>query len=272
MDLPPIIPNSYSYIFSIENLLRFSIHNYHTANDSDDYFCKEIFPPYIDDKISGDSIEIIKSIRISDNDLFIKKLLDEERIHKIWLLDYSILISLLNHFWESRYSVIFLKSTDKEHIISRLRNSITIRNAVAHNRLITNFQHNELKQLLTIINTNLKPEYSSFYEFAIENNLSRTVTQLVMLLEEIKDVIETCLSIRKIHFNRLKLLLTNYSLQEANSNLKLSINLKELIKIFGQYNSVAGKPGCSKSVHTMLNKSFLKQDIEDIINQLKGST
>ena len=264
---------AYEYSFLIENMLRVSMHNIMVKKEGLTYFHENIFPEYEYKGITSQKkINVVTSA---------KQRKGTERKYNIWLgydypyywyLDFSVLISLLDAFWDNYFHAIFKsrKKKTKEDILSRLKRVIPIRNAVAHHRYISNIDINDLESLFTILKASLNESYlNNFYNIAL-NSFENLVRNFVRQCDEIKNFIKRGKYLDKSKIDELKSLFSALLSDSVAENVLDEFN--EIIDILIKYNRLPRKPGRGNEISHFRSETNLEEKISLLAKHLGDHT
>ncbi len=256
---------AYEHLFIIENLLRVAMHNVMVRAVGTDYFNEETFPEYVYKEINPDSIiNIVKSAKEKKALEKPYKLAMGYNYPYFWYLDYMILISVIDIFWDDYFVELLKKPKIKKDILYRLKSVSHIRNAVSHNRYISENDISELKTLNSIL-------MESINDFLIFNFNDLALNPLDDLKEISKNQIADLISAidKKLIINRSKL----RSLKSSFSALipffkenEILSTFDEIITIIDQYNKLPRKPGRADELNLFLEESKLIVKIKCLLN------
>lgn len=270
IDLPKHQSDAYKDLYFIENLLRISIHNFLTDKYGDNYFNKNVFKPFYDYGLSNKIIDIVSNVggRINKENIL---LIREKEIHHIWFLDYRILISLLDHFWEDNFSEIFEKPTEKRkvHLLESLTRLIGARNAIAHNRKITEKEHLEISNVLILLFDIIKKEYYQNAIVILEKTQRQAIYKFVEILENFLFLISEHKLIRKNDQSSVRKQYSAFTMM-SNHDHEFNNIYSKIISEIKEYNKITRSPGNVDAFIEFHKESPLVESLETLIFKIKG--
>lgn len=258
---------AYKSFFFIENILRIGLHNVLVKEVGEKYNIQDIFPPFSDPKCSKELIDINKHInsRISNDSTL-------ENYQSFYLLDYSIFISLLNEYWDIYSSKIFIKTFrgEKNLIIGRLNHIKSIRNDIAHNRVVAQSQSRELVTCAQLLVDSISPEILTQANLLISKEKNESIILFISSLDRVKNRIEDFQIITRKYMDEIDDL---YNVLFVQLNRKevtlLQTHYENFLDHRKEYNSIPRKVdairnGKRKGIDRNLNKIVF-----DFMNMLK---
>ena len=256
---------AYQLLFIIENKLRVTMHNIMVKNKGSAYFTNQVFPEFVRDPPSENKktnvVMLAEQRKGYEKEYNIALGYDYPYF---WYLDFTILISLLDAFWDKYFYKIFRrpKKRVKDEILNRLRNIVKIRNAIAHNRYISNIDLADLESSLKILDINLDDDFlTNFAEIAL-NSFETLVNTFISYCTEIQSTVKRGKYIDKFKIDKLQSLFS--VILSITENTEQINCFEKLVVLFKEYNKLPRKPGKGDLI-----KLFKKDsDIEDLLSLL----
>jgi len=231
------------------------------------YQIYDVFPPYSDSTISKDQINIKKQV---DDRIALDKSL--ENIQPFYLLDFSVLISIIENFWDNHISSIFIKQNNesKKLIVGRLNYIKPIRNDIAHNRTITQEQYNEIESCTQFVVEYIKPIFIKKTNILISKDKFDTLNIFITTLEDIKSLIDDFQVVKRDYLNRINDIY-HVICMKINSIELMSFKTKfiTLVKLISTYNRVPRKTDDIRAARKKRIDINLMEFINSVINDAK---
>ena len=258
---------AYESIFLIENTMRVAMHNILVKKIGVDYFKEDIFPTFKYEMFKKD----INILQVSKERKGTEKRYNLSlgyNYPKIWYLDYSILLAVLDNFWDSYFSEILIKPKKyKKEILTRLNNISHIRNAIAHNRYISNVDSSDLDSLLKIMNSYINKDYIENFERIALNKFEKISVEVLNLAEEILGLINQKEFVSRKVINDFK---STFSLYISICENKFITELfQDVIDNILEYDKLPWKPGSAKIIGEFLRDNSLKEKISSFIDSIR---
>jgi len=251
--------DAYIGIFVIENMLRFSFHNYYTEQIGNDYFIENNFPVYKSKYASNKLINIVDIVnkRIQLKDPFLDK---NEELSHLWYLDLPILIELYENYWEEHTKHLFNRA-NKEEIITYLRNITISRNDVAHNRPINEDKLNLIQAAKIILENKMNKKYLKSIDVVFAKEPNAINDEIVSIMTDVKERINKLDLIKRIDY--LHQLLSSFFILR-NEEFDSSI-----IKCFIEYNNINRNRDFGKKTENFIISNKLYEQIDSLIQLAK---
>ena len=259
---------AYESIFLIENKLRVSMHNIMVQKIGPDYFNEKVFPEYEYTNVAGSKkINIRKSAlerRGTERKYNIKLGYDYPYF---WYLDFTLLISLIDVFWDEYFHEVFNTTKKfKSDLLSRLNNIHPTRNAIAHNRYISDIDLHDLESILKILNISFNEHLLIGFEEIALNSFENLIIRLGKSLRDLNEIIGTGEYINREILRELK---SNFSaLLSSFDGEEEVICFTSLINLLYEYNKLPRKPGRGSEIKTFVQENDLTQKISFLIERI----
>jgi len=260
---------AYKLIFTIENKLRVGMHNIMVNKRDLIYFTNENFPNFRYEKVSGE--KEIDIISLATNRKNIEKEINISLGYDyplFWYLDYAVLIAVLDTFWEHYFKDIFLRPRKhKNEILSRLDTLNPIRNAIAHNRYISNIDFADITNSFVLLEKLIVAKYLSNFDEIVMN----TKENLIVILEKYCDDFSYAINNNQlIHNHQIRMLLNNLSgLMMIAGESNIYFDIIELQNIIKSYNQLPRKPGRGDDLKEFKKKTKILKKIKELRNYVR---
>ena len=181
-----------------------------------------------------------------------------------WYLDFSVLISFIDVFWD-RYFYAILKTPkikSKKELISRLRNILPVRNAIAHHRYVSNLDIGDLDILFRVLKASLNKDYiNNFNEIAL-HSFEGLVKGFLDSCDEINEMIRKG---RHVDALRLRKMKSSFSAVVSVKESETGIDeFEQLLAIIGRYNRLPRKPGRGDEFSSFLKETGIEARISSL--------
>ena len=179
-------------------------------------------------------------------------------------MDFRILIAVLDVFWDSYFYEIYNSKRDKDDLIFRLKSISPIRNAIAHNRYISNIDLNDLRSLLKLLSYSINKSYLKDFDKLTTNSYEIVAEKILNMCNVILWKISEKLVISKGNINSLK---STYSVFNNLMDNGIDIQkLVEIVELLNRYNNLPRRPGSGEMIKKFLNSSLLVSKISNLIS------
>jgi hypothetical protein len=265
--------SGYKCIYNIENMIRISIHSYYRSKKGTSYFNNGTFPKYEDKWINSkekiDIVKLIKSVISKEKKYELKK----KNISEIFYLPFPILISMLENYWSSGLSDIFIDNIDNNKLVSKLKDIVELRNAIAHNRPINSKENVNLQNVYYFISESMETKYINLYQYFIKSQNSELQDTFIKYAEEI---IKSCQGYTFIKANtiyKMVQILDALELNTSDQKIRENINKMYLELLYieenmvKKYNIYARKADQDSMSDLVTNANVIKK-IESFIRQI----
>jgi len=255
--------NGYKSIFEIENILRFSFHNYFLQRDGENYFNIKNFPEYKSRHSSKPNINIVETVknRMNQRDFYVEK-----RTHSshLWYLDLAILIELYDNFWETHTNKLF--TTDhKSEIIPFLKNVLNARNDIAHNRPINKEKLSYIDAAKSVLSSKIRKKYLLAIDDTFDKNQKLIAEKISFEINKALNNIEKLEIIKDTEY--LNQLLSSFFILRDE---KYDTNI---IKYFNKYNSIPRNIDRGKKAINYLNDTkviYKSKELIQLVESING--
>ncbi|MBW1741560.1 MAG: hypothetical protein JRJ42_10585 [Deltaproteobacteria bacterium] len=265
--------SAYRLTFLVENMLRVAMHNVMVEKVGPSYFDEKVFPEYEYKHMGRDQkINVVQSA---------KQLKGTEKRYNIslgydypyfWYLDFGILISLIDVFWDKYFRTIFKDQSRKikNEVLLKLRNIVAVRNAVAHHRYVSAIDKADLQSTFTVLQTHLNVNYvSNFGDLAL-NSFETLLERFVDSCKEIKTLIEKGKFIDKAKLSGFK---SSFSaVISVTENDKGISDFQEIVDLIRNYNKLPRKPGSGHKIKTFRKETGIVEKVDSLISIIGDQT
>ena len=259
--------DAYEILFNIENMIRVSMHNIMIEKVGISYFSEKTFPPFLYKSISKDKIDIIKKANSRKQAEKKYNLSLGYEYQHFWYLDFKILIAVLDNFWNIYFNDIINESNNiKEELINRLKLIIPARNALAHNRYISNIERNDIENSFEIINIHINKKYLFNFQNLAINIYEKIVEEILIIFEQI---IEKIKSLKTIEYNILYNLKSSYSVYISINKIDEINEINSIIELLINYNKLPRKPGSGDIIRKFISNNKLDNKISNFVNSIR---
>jgi hypothetical protein len=261
---------AYELTFVIENLLRVAMHNTMVAKLGPNYFTGDNFPQFTYKRLFGENeiniINIAKERKGHDRKYNLALGYDYPLL---WYLDFGVLISVIHVFFDQYFIEMFtVPKNEVYRLIERLEGISPIRNAIAHNRYISDIDLGDLKSLSRVLTASLKEIMIKNFNLLTLNPIEELVDNLLSSLNEIKTAIVGKTFVPRTDIRNLA---SAYS--AFISILDEDAAISEFEEIFGllrQYNRLPRKPGKGNQIGSFCKDTEIFDKIEQFAKIIGG--
>lgn len=260
---------AYEITFLVENMLRVSMHNVMVKKVGVNYFNEQVFPEYECRKVLGQNkinvVNVAKSRRGLEKPY---NILRDYDFHFYWYLDFSILISLLDTFWDKYFHEILksAKNRIKDELMHRLEIIMPIRNAIAHNRYISNIDLADLESLLAVLQASLNVDYLRNVEDLALNPHEEIINNCLDILNNMDLAIKAGKYVDKPFLLDLR---SSFSAVISLTENKTQIHdLENIINLVEKYNRLPRKPGRIGEIASFKQATQLEGKISAMIKSI----
>jgi hypothetical protein len=256
---------AYMRMFTIENLLRVGMHNCLVKSKGANYFIESNFPEF-DYNLDGNQIHIdtfkIVSVAKSKKSEEIKyKVKLGYEYSYLWYLDFMHLLMILDHFWTVYFLDMFNNPKNiKSDFIQRGINLSQIRNAIAHNRYVSDTEFQDLQNFYEIVRVAMKDEHLLNYEELVYNNLEQLRINFIKSSSQISKQIEKGQVITRGELRNWRILFS--ALQPIEIFPDRENLFSEVFNLINQYNNtLPRKPGSMNEINKFVKENKLIEKI-----------
>ena len=254
--------NAYSLVFIIENKIRVAMHNILVKTFGIGYFDNKCLPNF-EYEFNGE----LKQFNCIDK-VKSKKNNEPKYIQKsgfsypyLWYTEYSELVILLDHFWETVFFNIFLNPKNIRHeFIEKAFALIIVRNSVAHNRYINQNNYSDLESFKFILDYAIQQDYLSNYDELVFNKLENLRNEFEKRTSVIESQIEKVEFIKRDNLRNWRSL---YSALMPNLTNEYLSDFEELYSLLELYNKNSpNKPGRSDDIKLFIRENGISEKIK----------
>lgn len=261
---------AYIRMFTIENLLRVGMHNCLVKTKGAHYFVEKNFPEFnynLDGNlIHIDTIKIVNTARSKKSEEIKFKVKLGYEYHYLWYLDFIHLLMILDRFWTVYFLDMFINPKNiRSEFIQRGFKLSHVRNAIAHNRYISDIEFNDLNSFYEIVKVVIKEEHLLNYEDLVYNSLEELRISFIQSSIEISEQVKNGKVISKVVLRNWRNLYG--TLQPLENFMKLEKLFDEVYDSIQQYNKVLPrKPGRMDEINNFVNENKLIEKINLLIS------
>ncbi|MCE5316114.1 MAG: hypothetical protein LLG04_01955 [Parachlamydia sp.] len=259
--------HAYVLMFSIENMLRVSMHNAMVRKVGSVYFTEASFPEYEAKRLRGEG----RSVNVVDMANDRKNI---ERRNGVWLgndfsyfwyIDFTVLITMLEQFGGEYFDVIFRNTQAKRDIAYELEKVFPIRHAIAHCRYVSDAALSNLESLNALMKSGLDPLYLESFESLALNS----VDGLVLAFNESCGAIsETVAKGEVVNRPLMREFQSKFSALLSNEMSEACVQtFLDILRLLGDYNRLSRKPGKGSEINAFKDRTR----IEEIMHDFFGS-
>ena len=256
---------AYIRMFTIENLLRVGMHNCLVKSKGANYFIESNFPEFdynLDgNQIHVDTLKIVSAAKSKKNEEIKYKVKLGYEYSYLWYLDFMQLLMILDQFW----TVYFLDMFDnpkniKSDFIQRGISLSQIRNAIAHNRYVSDAEFRDLQNFYEIVKVAIKDQHLLNYDELVYNNLEQLRINFIKSSGEISKQIEKGQVITRDELRNWRNLFgTLQPIEKFPDHEKL---FNEVFDLINQYNNtLPRKPGRMDEINNFVKQNNLIEKI-----------
>ena len=270
LDVPDYQLAAYEKLYLIENLLRLTLHYFLFDTHGEGYFNSEYLPAFHDDRISGRKVDPVNTaIKRAERDSISYD--DASDARYLLYVDFPVLVGLVNQLWDLGYNNMIREKTKNINstIIPRLFDLSIIRNAIAHNRKVTQELSIEIEstynRLKRIFKTDVLATVSDYIDYSDISIRFRFTTVLNELLEKLKQRLMADDLESRIRIYYKITLLTG-----LKENVEYLADYNSLVIILGKYNRLPRIEGRGDIIDKYIKESDLGGTIMRVISHLGG--
>jgi hypothetical protein len=238
----------YPTMFEIENLLRVSMHTILVKKKGVNYFNEKILSKF-EYEIQGkvEQIDFVNKILTKKLEEPKYKSFEKFEYPHLWYSEFSLLIILLDHYWQDIFSDIFRSPRNNyKTIIQKGFDLIPIRNAIAHNRFLHSMELDSVRTYHQFLKNTIVPEYITNYNILVYNKIPDLKIQLKQLLDNVLTTIYDRSIIPRAKIKELKVVYS--ALGDFDSEFE------EITEILQTYNNkIPQKPGSSELIDNIIS-------------------
>ncbi len=272
LDMEKRQDQAYSRLFKGENLLRVGMHSLIVNKEGLAYDIASLFPPF--NYVIGTSnvrIDVAKEVT---------KRKSKERQYNIlmgfeypgpWFLDFSYLMALLDQFWVNYFKDLFITDSDSQSaVVSRMRAAHPVRNAIAHNRFVSEIDFGDITAFCTTVEHYIKPDFTADYNQLVFTKLALLREEICSTIGRLRIEIESRRIITPKRTNELGVLLSAF--YQARPIIPKAISaFEQFRKATDSYNNLSRKPKESPRIAKFVHESGILSKLDELASIVRNS-
>lgn len=259
----------YEFSFLIENMLRVSVHNILVKRIGINYFTIANFPEYSDKSIRPDiKLNIVQKAKQLKAEGRLDSIPHYKDYPLLWYLDYRILISMVNNFWDSYFFDLFNKPKLKISILDKLNSISNIRNSIAHNRFLNKYEINETSNAYNLLKISIKNIYLENFEDIVFNPIEKRKDILLNLFDKVISLLNGLNVIDRRTIRNINSLMSDYL--DIYDKPFCMEKLEEIKNLIDSYNGLPRKPATGYKIRSFLTSSDLIEKLITLKKSMEG--